>query len=240
MDWFEIGKGVRQGCILLLCLFNFYAEYIMWNARLDESQAEIKIARRNIKLRYADDTTLMAESEDKLKSLLMKVKEESEKAGIKLNFQKMKIMASGPITSWQIKGGKVEQWQIFFSWAPKSLWMVTEAMKLKDTCSLKKKSYKKLRILKNRDNTLPTKVCIVKAMVFPVVMYGFASWTIKKAEHWRIDAFKLCCWRTLLNSPLDCKEIKPINLKEINPEYSLEELILKLQYFGSRCQELTH
>ena len=136
MDWFEIGKGVRQGCILLLCLFNFYAEYIMWNARLDESQAEIKIARRNIKLRYADDTTLMAESEDKLKSLLMKVKEESEKAGIKLNFQKMKIMASGPITSWQIKGGKVEQWQIFFSWAPKSLWMVTEAMKLKDTCSL--------------------------------------------------------------------------------------------------------
>ena len=108
----------------------------MWNARLDESQAEIKIARRNIKLRYADDTTLMAESEDKLKSLLMKVKEESEKAGIKLNFQKMKIMASGPITSWQIKGGKVEQWQIFFSWAPKSLWMVTAAMKLKDACSL--------------------------------------------------------------------------------------------------------
>ena len=107
-DWFQIGKGARQGCILSPCLFNFYAEYIMRNAGLDEAQARIKIARRNINnLRYADDTTLMAESEDELKSLLMKVKEESEKVGLKLTIQKMKMMASGPITSWQIDGETV-------------------------------------------------------------------------------------------------------------------------------------
>ena len=108
-DWFQIGKGVRQGCILSPCLFNLYAEYIMRNAGLEEAQAEIKIARRNINnLRYADDTTLMAENEEELKSLLMKVKEESEKVGLKLTIQKMKIMASGPITSWQIDG---KQWK---------------------------------------------------------------------------------------------------------------------------------
>ena len=109
-DWFQIGKGVRQGCILSLCLFNLYAEYIiMWNARQDEGQAEIKIAGRNINnLRYADDTTLMAESEKELKSLLMKVKEESEKAGLKFNIQKKKVMASCPITSWQIDGEMME------------------------------------------------------------------------------------------------------------------------------------
>ena len=108
-DCFQIGKGVHQGCILLLCLFNLYAEYVMRNAGLEESQAGIKIARRNINnLRYADDTTLMAESEEELKSLLMKVKEESEKVGLKLNIQKMKTMASGPITSWEIDGETVE------------------------------------------------------------------------------------------------------------------------------------
>ena len=109
MDWFQIGKGVCQDCILSSCLFNFYAEYMMWNAGLDEAQAGIKIARRNINnLRYADNTTLMAESEEDLKSLLMKVKDESEKAGLKVNIQKTKIMTSGPITSWWIEGGKVE------------------------------------------------------------------------------------------------------------------------------------
>ena len=109
MDWFQIGKGVCQGCILSPCLFNFYAEYIMWNAGLDEAQAGIKIARRNINnLRYADDTTLMAESKEELKSLLMKVKEGSEKAGLKFNIQKTKIMLSGPITSWQIDGETME------------------------------------------------------------------------------------------------------------------------------------
>ena len=138
-DWFQIGKGVRQGCILPPCLFNFYAEYIMRNAGLEETQAGIKIARRNINhLRYADDTTLTAESEEELKNLLMKVKEESEKVGLKFNTQKMKIMASGPITSWQIDGGTVETVSDFLG-VPKSLQMVTAAMKLKDAYSLEGK-----------------------------------------------------------------------------------------------------
>ena len=137
-DWFQIGKGVRQGCILSSCLFNLHAEYIMRNAGLDESQAGIKIAGRN-NLRYAEDTTLMAESEEELKSLLMKVKEESEKVGLKLNIQKTKIMASGPITSWDIDGETVETVSDFISWGSKSLQMVTEAMKLKDAYSLEEK-----------------------------------------------------------------------------------------------------
>ena len=133
-DWFQIGKGVGQGCILSPCLFNLYAEYIMRNAGLDEAEAGIKIARRNINnLRYADDTTLMAESEEELKSLLMKVKEESEKVGLKLNFQKNKILASSPITSWQIDGETVETVADFILGAPKSLQIVTAAMKLKDS-----------------------------------------------------------------------------------------------------------
>ena len=136
-DWFQIGKGVSQGCILSPCLFNLYAEYIMRNAGLDEAQAGIKIARRSINnLRYADDTTLMVESEEELKSLLIKVKEESEKLGLKLNIQKTKIMASSPITSWQIDG---KQWQTLFFGAPKSLQMVTAAMKLKDAYSVEEK-----------------------------------------------------------------------------------------------------
>ena len=133
-DWFQIGKGVRQGCILSPCLFNFYAQYIMRNAGLDEAQAGIKIAGRNINnLRFADDTTLMAESEEELKSLLMKVKEEHEKVGLKLNIQKTKLMASGPITSWEIDGETVSNC-IF--WSPKSLQMVIAAMKLKNAFSL--------------------------------------------------------------------------------------------------------
>ena len=132
-DWFQIRKGVRQGCLLSPCLFNLYAEYIMQNARLNEAQAGIKIAGRNINnLRYADDTTLMAESKEELKSLLMKVKE-SEKVGLKLNIQKTKITASGPITSWQIDGETVEKVRLFWG-APKSLQMMTAAMKLKDAC----------------------------------------------------------------------------------------------------------
>ena len=130
IDWFQIRKGVSQGCILSPCLFNFYAEYIMRNAGLEETQAGIKIAGRNINnLRYADDTTLLAESEEELKSLLMKVKKESEKVGLKLNIQKTKIMASGPITSWEIDGETMEHWLTSFFWAPKSLQMVTAAMK---------------------------------------------------------------------------------------------------------------
>ena len=139
-DWFLIGKGVLQGCILSPCLFNFYAEYIMRNAGLEEAQAGIKTAGRNINnLRYAGETTLMAESEEELKSLLMKVKEESEKVGLKLNIQKTKIMASGPITSWQIDGKTVETVSDFIFLAPKSLQMVIAAMKLKDAYSLEEK-----------------------------------------------------------------------------------------------------
>ena len=139
-DWFQIGKGVRQGCILSPCLFNFYAEYIMRNAGLEEAQVGIKIAGRNTKnIRYADDTTLMAESEEELKSFLMKLKEESEKVGLKLNIQKSKIMASSPITSWEIDGETVETVTDFIFWAPKSLQMVTAAMKLKDAYSLEGK-----------------------------------------------------------------------------------------------------
>jgi len=133
-DQFQIGKGVHQGCILSPCLFNLYAEYVLRNARLEETQAGIKIAGRHINnLRYADDTTLMAESEEELKSLLMKLKEESEKIGLKLNIQKTKIMASGPIASWEIDGETVTD---FILGVPKSLQMVIAAMKLKDTYSL--------------------------------------------------------------------------------------------------------
>ena len=139
-DWFQIGKGGRQGYILSPCLFNLYAEYIMRNTGLDEAQTGIKIARRNISnLRDADDTTLMAESEEAQKSFLMKVKEESEKVGLKLIMQKTKIMASGPITSWQIDGETVETMTDFIFGAPKSLQMVTATMELKDTCSLEEK-----------------------------------------------------------------------------------------------------
>ena len=139
-DWWQIGKGVHQGCILSPCLFNLYAEYVIRNAWLDEAQAGIKIAGRNIyDLRYADDTTLMAESEEELKSLLMKVKEESEKVGLKLNIQKTKIMASGPITSQQIDGETMAAMTDFIWGAPKSPQVVSAAMKVKEACSLEEK-----------------------------------------------------------------------------------------------------
>ena len=181
MDWFQIGKGVHQGCILSPCLFNLYAEYIIRNAGLDEAQAGIKIARRNINnLRYADGTTLMAESKEELKNLLMKVKEKSEKAGLKLNIQKMKIMASGPITSWQIDGETVADF-IFLGFK------ITAdgdcSHEIKRRLLLGRKVMTKLdSIFKSRDIALSTKVRLVKAMVFTVVMYGCESWTVKKAE----------------------------------------------------------
>ena len=184
IDWFQIGKGVRQVCRLLPCLFNIYAEYIMRNAGLEETQAGIKIAGRNInKLRYADDTTLMAESEEELKSLLMKVKEESEKVGLKLNVQKMKIMASGPITSWQIDGETVETVSDFILGESKVTADGDCSHEIKRCLLLGRKVITSLEsILKSRDITLLTKVCLVEAMVFPVVMYGCESWTVKKAE----------------------------------------------------------
>ena len=190
-DWFQIGKGVHQGYILSPCLLT-YAEYIMRNAGLEEAQAGIKIAGRNINnLRYADDTTLMAESEER-KSLLMKVKEESEKVVLKLNIQKTKIMASGPITSWQIDGKTVETVADFVFWGSKITADGDCNREIKRRLVLGRKVMTNLdSVLKSRDITLPTKVCLVKAMVFPVVIYGCESWTIRKAEHRRIDTFEL-------------------------------------------------
>ena len=181
-DWFQIGKRVCQGCILSPCLFNFYAENIMRNAGLEEAQAGIKIAGRNINnLKYADDTTFLAESEEELKSLLMKVKEESEKVGLKLNIQKMKIMASGPITSWQVDGETVADF-IFLGF--KIIADSDISPEIKRHLLFGRKVMTNLDIiLESRDITLPTKVHLVKAMVFPVVMYGCESWTVKKAEH---------------------------------------------------------
>src|SRR5574340_542381 len=184
----------------------------MRNAGLEETQAGIKIAGRNINnLRYADETTLKAESEEELKSLLMKVKEESEKVGLKLNIQKTKIMASGPITSWEIDGETVETMSDFIFLGSKITPDGDCSHEIKRCLLLGRKVMTNLdSIFKSRDITLPTKVQLVKAMVFPVVMYGCESWTVKKAERQRIDAFELCWWRTLL-SPLDCKEIQPVN-----------------------------
>ena len=194
-DWFQIGKGVRQDCILSPCLFNLYAEYIMRNAGLEETQAGIKIARRSINnLRYADDTTLMTESEMELKSLLMKVKEESEKVGLKLNIQKTKIMASGPITSWEIDGKIVEAVSDFIFQCSKITADGDCSHEIERRLLLGRKVMTNLdSILKSRDITLPKKVHLVEAMVFPVVMYGCESWTIKKVERQRIDALELWC-----------------------------------------------
>ena len=184
-DWFQIGKGVSQGCISSPCLFNLYAEYIMRNAGLEEAQAGINIARRNINnLRYADDTTLMAESEEELKSLLMKVKEEIEKVGLKLNIQKTKIMAPGPIISWEIDGETVETVSDFIFLDSKITADGDCSHEIKRHLLLGMKFMTNLdSILKSRDITLPIKVCVVKAMVFPLAIYGCESWTVKKAEH---------------------------------------------------------
>ena len=175
----------------------------MRNAGLEEAQAEIKIAGRNINnLRYADDTTLMAESEEELKSLLMKVKEESEKVGLKLNIQKTKIMAAGPITSWQIDGETVETVADFIFLGSKITADGDCSHEIKRRLLLGRKVMTNLdSILKSGDITLPTKVRLVKAMVFPVVMNGCEGWTVKKAECRRIDAFELWCWRRLLRVP---------------------------------------
>ena len=183
-DWLQTGKGVRQGCILSTCLFNVYAEYVMRNTGPEDVQAGIKIARRNINnLRYADDTTLMAESEEELKSLLMKVKEESEKLGLKFNIQKNKIVASGPITSWEIDGETVETVSDFIFLCSKITADGDCSHEIKRCLLLGRKAMTNLdSILKSREITLLTKVHLVKAMVFPVVMYGCESWTVKKAE----------------------------------------------------------
>ena len=175
---------------------------------------EIKTVGKNINnLRYADDTTLTAESEEEL-SLLLKVKKESEKVSLKLNIQKTMIMASGSITSWQIDRKTMEKARNFIFLGSKITADGDCSHEVKRCLLLGRKAMTKLdSILKSRDTTLPTKVHLVKAMVFPVVMYGCESWTIKKAEHQRIDAFELLCWKRL-ESSLDCKEIQPVHPKE--------------------------
>ena len=214
----------------------------MRNVGLEEAEAGIKTARRNINnLRYADDTTLMAESEEELKSLLMKVKEESEKFGLKLNIRKTKFVASGPITSWEIDGETVETVSEFIylgskitadgDWSPeikRRLLLGGKVMTNPDS------------ILKSRDITLPTKVHLVKAMVFSVVMYGCKSWTVKKAERRRIDAFELWCWRRLLGVPWTATRSNQSILREISPGCSLEGMMLKLklQYFCHLMQRV--
>ena len=208
----------------------------MRNAGLEEAQAGIKIARRNINnLRYADDTTLMAEREEEPNSLLMKVKEESEKVGLKLNIQKTKIMASGPITAWQIDGETVETVADFIFLGFKTTADGNCSHEIKRRLLFGRKVMTNLdSILKHRDITLPTKVHLVKAMVFPMVMYGCESWTVKKAEPQGIDPFELWCWRRLLRVSWTARKSNQSILKENSPECSLEGLMLrlKLQYFG--------
>ena len=208
----------------------------MRNAGLEEAQAGIKTAGRNINhFRYAYDTTLMAENEEELKSLLMKVKVESENAGLKLNIQKTKFMASGPITSWEIDGETVETVSDFIFWGSKITADGDCSHEIKRHLLLGRKIMTNLdSIFKSRDITLSTKVRLVKAIVFPVVMYGCESWTLKKAERGRIDAFELWCWRRLLRVPWTARRSNQSILQETSPECSLERLMLnlKLQYFG--------
>ena len=203
----------------------------MRSARLDETQAGIKISGRNINnLRYTDDTTFIAQSKEKLKSLLMKVKVESEKAGLKLNIQKTKIMISCPISSWQIDGETVRD---FIFLGSKITADGDYSHEIKRCLLLGRKAITNLdSILRSRDNTLLTKAHLVKAMVFPVIMYE--SWTIRKAECQRIDAFELWCWRRLLRVPWTARRSSQSILMEISPKYSLEGLMLKLklQYLG--------
>ena len=198
---------------------------------MDEAQLGIKIAGRNINnLRYADNTTLMAESKEELKRPLMKVKEESEKAGLKLNIQKSKIMTSSPITSWQIDGDKMKTVRHFTFLSSKVTMDGDCSHEIKRYLLIGRKAMTNLDgAFESRDITLPTKVCTVKAMAFPVVMYRCESWTIK-AEHRKIDTFELWCWRKLLRVLWTAKRSNQSISKGINPEYSLEELMLKLKF----------
>ena len=213
----------------------------MTNAGLDEAQAGIKIARRNINnFRYADETTLMAESKE-LKSLLMKVKEKSGKVGLKLNIQKTKIVASGPITSWQIDGETMETVRLYLGGSSEITADGDCSHEIKRHLLLGRKVMTNLdNLLKSRYISLPTKVHLLKGMVFPIVMYGCETWTINKAENRKIEAFELWYWRRFLRVPWTARRSKQSILKEISPEYSLEGLMLKLklQYFGHLMQRI--
>ena len=208
----------------------------MQNAWLDKAQAGIKIARRNTNnLSYAsDDTTLRAESKEELKGLLVKVKEETENASLELSIQKMEVMASGPITAWPIDGAKMKTVTDFIFLGSKITAVFECSHEIKRRLLLGRKAMTNLEsILISRAIDLPTKVHLVKAMTFPVVLYEFESWTIKKPECQRIDTFELWCWRRVLRVPCTARSKQSI-LKEIDPEYSFEGLMLKLklQYFG--------
>ena len=203
-DCFKIGKGVSQSYILSPCIFNLYAEYVIGNARWKKYKLESRLLGEiSITSDMQMIPPLWLESKE-LKSLLMKVKEESEKVGLKLNIQKTKIMASGPITLWQIDGETMETVRDFIFLDSKITAVGDYSHEIKRYLPLGRKVMTNLgSILKRRDITLPTKVHLVKPMVFPVVMYGCETWTIKKVEHQRIDAFELWCWRRLLRVPGD-------------------------------------
>ena len=204
----------------------------MWNSGLDEEQAGIKIAGRNINnLRFAGDTTLMAKSKEELKNLSIKVKEESEKAGLKLSVQKTKIMASSAITSWQIDGETMETVTDFIFLGSK-ISVVGDCSYGTERCLLlgRKAMTNLASVLKIRDITLLTKLW--QSYGFPVVMYGCESWTIKKAEYWRMDAFKLWCWKRFLRVRMDCKEIKPVNPKENQLWIFIERTVAEAPILG--------
>ena len=215
----------------------------MQNASLDEAQTGIKIARRDINnLRYTEDTTLITENEEELKSLLRKVKEKSENVGLKLSIQKTKIRASSPISSWQIDGKTMETVTDFLFLGSKITADGDHSYEIKRRLLLGRKVMINLdSILKSRDITLPAKVHLVRAMVVPVVMYGCESWTTKKAERWRIDAFELWCWKRFLRVPLTARRSNQSILKEISPEYSMERLIWswRVNTLGTWWEELT-
>ena len=235
-EGFKIGKGVRQGCILSPYLFNMYSECIMRKAGLEEEEAGIKIGGLKINnLRYADDTTLMAESEQHLKSLLRKVKEESLRSGLKLNISKTKIMTNGKCNSFEIDGNKIEIIENFIFLGSKINKDGTCEEDVRRRIMLGRTAMMDLsKIMKDRDITRRTKIRIIKAMVFPVATYGCESWTLRKKERKKIDAFELWTWRRLLKVPWTAKRTNQSILDEVRPECSLEALMLKqkLSYFG--------
>ncbi|XP_062826198.1 receptor expression-enhancing protein 2 isoform X1 [Anolis carolinensis] len=232
-DCFKIGKGVWQVCILSPYLFNLYAEHIMQHAGLVEAKAGVKIVGRNINLRYGDDTILKAESEEELRSLITKVKEESAIAGLQLNIKKTKIMATIMIDNWQIEGENVKAVTNFVFLGAKITVDADCSQEIRRRLLLGRRAMTNLdKIVTSRDITLATKVHIVKTVVFHIVTYGCE--TIRKAERRQIDAFELWCWKKILRVPWITRRSNQSILQEIKPDCSLEERILeaKMKYFG--------